>query len=107
MTRRQPSRLRRRGRPEALRHRAGRAALLAAGRGVRLAALEVARLAVQRLAHLAVQRLAHLAVQRLAHLAVRGRRVRLVLRRPAGLLAGRERRRWRAGHRLPRRRSRR
>ena len=91
MTRRQPSRLRRRGRPEALRHRAGRAALLAAGRGVRLAALEVARLAVQRL----------------AHLAVRGRRVRLVLRRPAGLLAGRERRRWRAGHRLPRRRSRR
>ena len=99
MTRRQPSRLRRRGRPEALRHRAGRAALLAAGRGVRLAALEVARLAVQRLAHLAVQRL--------AHLAVRGRRVRLVLRRPAGLLAGRERRRWRAGHRLPRRRSRR
>ena len=99
MTRRQPSRLRRRGRPEALRHRAGRAALLAAGRGVRLAAREVARLAVQRLAHLAVQRL--------AHLAVRGRRVRLVLRRPAGLLAGRERRRWRAGHRLPRRRSRR
>ena len=99
MTRRQPSRLRRRGRPEALRHRAGRAALLAAGRGVRLAALEVARLAVQQLAHLAVQRL--------AHLAVRGRRVRLVLRRPAGLLAGRERRRWRAGHRLPRRRSRR
>ena len=91
MTRRQPSRLRRRGRPEALRHRAGRAALLAAGRGVRLAALEVARLAVQQL----------------AHLAVRGRRVRLVLRRPAGLLAGRERRRWRAGHRLPRRRSRR
>ena len=91
MTRRQPSRLRRRGRPEALRHRAGRAALLAAGRGVRLAALEVARLAVQRL----------------ARLAVRGRRVRLVLRRPAGLLAGRERRRWRAGHRLPRRRSRR